>query len=229
MGCCFSSRNEDAEREPLLQSKEQNQPESARRHPAVASNGQKTGSFTARHVGVPDLDQRFKDISETFNKQQGQYQHMKEKLQRISDRYKLSTNDSMSQCLKKIKEEHDQSVISLEVKGYDFTLVVRSEAEIPDKLKRTQMNITELCKAAKGVMSGGTKLQEMIDSVLQDEESITKQVEDATSSHQERKRLVDNLKENLKEARRAKELSPKYRNEAGDLIKEVAQLSGITP
>lgn len=107
--------------------------------------------------------------------------------------------------------------------------MVRSEAEIPDRLKRTQEDITGLSKAARGVMSVGTKLQEMIDSLLQAEESITTQVEEAKSSHQERKRLVDNLKENLREAKRAKDLSPKYRNEAGDLVKEVAQLSGITP
>lgn len=123
----------------------------------------------------------------------------------------------------------DQPYIGLEVKGYDFTLVVRSEAEIPDKLKRTLEDFTELSKAAKGVMSVGTKLQEMIDSLLQAEEGITRQVEEAQSIYQERKRLVDNLKENLREAKRAKELSPKYRNEAGDLLKEVAKLSGITP
>ncbi|KAI7799231.1 hypothetical protein IRJ41_020606, partial [Triplophysa rosa] len=228
-GCCFSSRSEDEEREPLLQSKNQNQPESARSRPTANDTRQKTGSFTARHVDVPDLDLRFKDVAETFNKQQENYKQMKEMLRCISHRYQLSTNDSLSQCLKKMKEEHDQPYISLEVKGYDFTLVVRSEAEIPDRLKRTQEDITELSKAAKGVMSVGTKLQEMIDSLLQAEEGITRQVEEAQSSHQERKRLVDNLKENLREAKRAKELSPKYRNEAGDLLKEVAQLSGITP
>ncbi|KAA0709936.1 hypothetical protein E1301_Tti020260 [Triplophysa tibetana] len=190
---------------------------------------QKTGSFSARHVDVTDLDLRFKDVAETFNKQQENYKQMKEMLQRISHRYQLSTNDSLSQCMKKIKEKHDQPYIGLEVKGYDFTLVVRSEAEIPDGLKRTQEDITELSKYAKGVMSVGTKLQEMIDSLLQAEEGITRQVEEAQSSHQERKRLVDNLKENLREAKRAKELSPTYRNEAGDLLKEVAKLSGITP
>ncbi|XP_056597102.1 uncharacterized protein si:ch73-345f18.3 [Triplophysa dalaica] len=228
MGCCFSSRGEDGEREPIVP-KNQNQPESARSRPTANDTRQKTGSFSARHVDVPDLDLRFKDVSETFNKQQENYKQMKEMLQCISRRYQLSTNDSLSQCLKKIKEEHDEPYIGLEVKGYDFTLVVRSEAEIPDKLKRTQEDFTELSKAAKGVMSVGTKLQEMIDSLLQAEEGITRQVEEAQPIYQERKRLVDNLKENLREAKRAKELSPKYRNEAGDLLKEVAKLSGITP
>lgn len=75
-----------------------------------ADTGQKTGSLTARHVDVPDLDQRFEDVAETFNKQQENYKQMKEKLQCISHRYQLSTNDSLSQCLKKIKEEHGETL-----------------------------------------------------------------------------------------------------------------------
>lgn len=78
----------------------------------LADTRQKTGSFSARHVDVPDLDLRFKDVSETFNKQQENYKQMKEMLKCISDRYQLSTNDSLSQCLKKIKEEHGETLQS---------------------------------------------------------------------------------------------------------------------
>lgn len=119
--------------------------------------------------------------------------------------------------------------ISLEVKGYDFTLMVRSEAEIPNDLKMTKGNITELSKATKAIISVATKLQEMIDWLLKKEESMTTQLETTDHSHQDKKRLLDNLKENLREARRAKELSPKYRKEAGNLLNEAAVLSGITP
>ncbi|XP_051526972.1 uncharacterized protein si:ch73-345f18.3 [Myxocyprinus asiaticus] len=224
MGCCQSSSDAEAERAPLLHTESVRSPRSAAKDTA-----QRTGRFTARHVGVPDLNQRFMDVAETFNKQQENYNKMKENLQTIAIWYNCQTNDSLSQCLKKIKEEHDQHHISLEVKGYDFLLVVRSEAKIPEKLKRTQENMGELSKAAKAVMSVGTKLHEMIDSLLKAEENMTEQIEDAESQHQERKRLEDNLKENLRQAKRAKELSPKYRNEAGELLKEVALLSGITP
>ncbi len=119
--------------------------------------------------------------------------------------------------------------ISLEVKGYDFSLLVRSEAEIPSELKLTQENVTELSRAAKSVISVSTKLNEMIDSLLRDEDSMISQIQDAESRHQEQKRLMDNLRENLREARRATELSPKYRKEAGNLLNEAALLSGITP
>ncbi|ROI69374.1 hypothetical protein DPX16_14314 [Anabarilius grahami] len=224
MGCCCSCPSGDVEREPLLQSNRETRTESG---PAV--NVKKADRFEARRVGVSDLDERFSDVAETYNKQHEDYETMKNKLQTVANRYKCPTNDGLSQCLKKIKEQHVNCHISLEVKGYDFTLMVRSEAEIPNDLKRTQENITELSKAAKAVISVATKLQEMIDWLLKAEDTMTKQVEAAESRHQEQKRLVDNLKENLREAQRAKERSPKYRKEAGNLINEAAELSGITP
>ncbi|XP_016428401.1 uncharacterized protein LOC107755956 isoform X2 [Sinocyclocheilus rhinocerous] len=203
MGCCFSSPDVDDEREPLIQSNNKTPTESAR-PPRPAAN-------------------------ETFNKQQEHYESMKSKLQTLASRYHCPINDSLSECLRKIKEKHELCHISLEVKGYDFSLMVRSEAEIPSELKRTQENVTELSRAAKSVISVSTKLHEMIDSLLRAEDSMIRQIEDAESRHQEQKRLLDNLRANLREARRAKELSPKYRKEAGNLLNEAALLSGITP
>ncbi|XP_067268365.1 myosin heavy chain, clone 203 isoform X3 [Chanodichthys erythropterus] len=238
MGCCCSCPSGDDEREPLLQSNRKtrtesgpavNEIQSARTSHPANDAVKKTDRFEARRVGVGDLDERFSDVAETYNKQHEDYETMKNKLQTVANRYKCPTNDSLSQCLKKIKEEHANCHIILEVKGYDFTLMVRSEAEIPNDLKRTQENITELSKAAKAVISVATKLQEMIDWLLKAEDTMTKQVEAAESRHQEQKRLVDNLKENLREVRRAKEKSPKYRKEAGNLLNEAAVLSGIKP
>ncbi|XP_073678631.1 uncharacterized protein [Garra rufa] len=230
MGCCFSSPDEDDERQPILPNN-RTQTESARppRPATKAGVDQKSGRFNARHVGVPDLDLRFTDIEDTFNKQQEHYETMKSKLQILANRYRCPNNDSLSECLKKVKEIHEPCQISLEVKGYDFILMVRSEAEIPNELKRTQENITELSRATKTVISVSTKLHEMIDSLLKAEDSMISQIEAAESRHQEQKRLLDNLRENLRETRRAKELSPKYRKEAGNLLNEAALLSGITP
>ncbi|KAK2887732.1 hypothetical protein Q8A67_015960 [Cirrhinus molitorella] len=233
MGCCFSSPDGDDERAPLVQSDKRIQTESARPRAAakadVADVDQKSGRFNARHVGVSGLDERFTDVADTFNKQQEHYETMKNKLQTIASRYHCTNNDSLSQCLKKVKENHELCHISLEVKGYDFILMVRSEAEIPSELKRTQENITELSRATKSIISISPKLHAVIDWLLKEEDSMISQIEAAESRHQEQKRLLDNLKENLKEARRAKELSPKYRKEAGNLLNEAALLSGITP
>ncbi|KAL7826868.1 hypothetical protein AOLI_G00320770 [Acnodon oligacanthus] len=192
-----------------------------------------------------------------FNKQQEHYECMEEKRKTLMYRYRCSVDDSLSDCLKKMKDEHgeaqalgellkdellppdgssssqagnqDTHQVKLQMKGYDFTLVVMPEDEVPDKLKWTQENVSELCKAAKAVVAVGTKLQEMINWLLKAEESLTAQVREAAETHQEQKRLGGNLQENLREARRAKELSPRYREEAGKLLNEAALLSGVTP
>ncbi|XP_043088882.1 uncharacterized protein si:ch73-345f18.3 [Puntigrus tetrazona] len=229
MGCCFSSPDGDGEREPLIQSNNKTPTESARPPRANTDVDERRGVFSARRVGVSALDERFTDVAETFNKQQEHHETMKNKLQTLASRYRCPVNDSLSECLRKIRERHELCHISLEVKGYDFNLTARSEAEVPGELRRTQENVAELSRAAKSVISAGTKLHEMIDSLLRDEDGMRRQIQDAESRHQEQKRLLDNLRENLREARRAKELSPAYRKEAGNLLNEAALLSGITP
>lgn len=214
----------------MLQTSSKTSTKSARAQQPTANDAvQKSGRFLARHVGISDLDERFRDVAEMFNKQQEDYETMKDTLENLANHYKCPVTDSLSQCLKKIKQEHELQPISLEVKGYDFSLTVRSDTEISSELKRTQESIAEMSKAAKAVISVATKLQEMMDWLLKAEESMIQQVEASESRHQERKRLLDNLKENLLETRRAKELSPKYRKEAGNLLNEAAVLSGITP
>ncbi len=71
-----------------------------------ADADQRRGSFAARRVGVPGLDERFSDVAETFNKQQEHYETMKSKLQTLASRYHCPLNDSLSECLRKIKEKH---------------------------------------------------------------------------------------------------------------------------
>ncbi|KAI4885239.1 hypothetical protein NFI96_012609, partial [Prochilodus magdalenae] len=206
------------------------QPESARQpRPHTHGSAEKCGMISARHVGVTEFDQRFADLVETFNGQYEHYEVMEEKRKTLMYRYRCSTDAGLSECLQKIKDEHDKHHVRLEMKGYDFTLVVTPEDGVPDKLKRTKENISELCQAAKSVVAVSTKLQEMINWFLKAEESLTRQVNEAAATHQDRKRLGGNLKENLKEARRAKELSPRYREEAGKLLNEAALLSGVTP
>lgn len=115
------------------------------------------------------------------------------------------------------------------MKGYDFSLAVTPDDPVPDKLKRTQENIKELCQAVKAIVALGPKLEEMINWLLKSEESLTQKVNQEAKTHQESKRLGDNLRENLRQASRGQELSPRYREAAGKLFNEVALLSGVTP
>ena len=69
---------------------------------------QRSGRFIARHVGIPELDQRFKDVAEIFNLQQGHREAMAECLSALRDRYGCSHGDGLSEYLKRIKEEHGE-------------------------------------------------------------------------------------------------------------------------
>ncbi|XP_072530698.1 uncharacterized protein [Salminus brasiliensis] len=224
--CCCGGDSTAEEREPLIVP-----PESARQPRPPRPNGseQKHGEVRAQHVGVPDLDQRFADVAEMFNEQQKHYETMEDKRNLLLHRYRCSPGDGLSECLKKIKDEHDTHLLRLQIKGYDFSLAVTPEDAVPDKLMRTQESIIELCQAAKAIVATGTRLQEMINSLLREEETLTQQVKAAATSHQEQRRLEGNLLNNIQEARRAKELSYHYRNEAGKLLNEAALLSGVNP
>ncbi|KAL7826870.1 hypothetical protein AOLI_G00320790 [Acnodon oligacanthus] len=93
------------QREPLI-----GEPESARRsRPPSNGSVQRSGNVVARHVGIPDVDQRFADVVEMFNKQQEHYECMEEKRKTLMYRYRCSVDDSLSDCLKKMKDEHGEA------------------------------------------------------------------------------------------------------------------------
>ncbi|KAI5621860.1 hypothetical protein C0J50_18617 [Silurus asotus] len=191
------------------------------------SQCRRSGSITARRIGVPDLDQRFNDFADTFNKQQENYERMRGTLRNLESRYLCDPGSGLSECLRKIKDLYDDHRISLQMKGYDFNLIVIPNDPVPDSLELTQENVKELCRAATAIVAVGPKLEEMIDWLLKSEESLAQNVNKAAKTHQETKRLESNFRENLREASRAKELSPRYRKEAQKLFKEVALLSGV--
>ncbi|KAF4073742.1 hypothetical protein AMELA_G00246730 [Ameiurus melas] len=223
--CCPQGLSSEEERQPILGA-----PESARisRSPTYDSQC-RSGRVIVRHVGVTDLDQRFSDFAETFNKQQEHYECMQEKRKTVMYRYRCAPDSSLTECLQKIKDEHDDHQISMQMKGYDFSLAVTPDDPAPDELKRTQENIEELCQAVKAIVAAGTKLEEMINWLLKSEKRLTQKVNTEAKTHQECIRLGGNLRENLREASRAKELSPRYREEARKLFNEVALLSGVNP
>ncbi|KAG5264329.1 hypothetical protein AALO_G00252530 [Alosa alosa] len=229
--CCFSSSENSTrqlnERQPLLQG----QPQSARQaRPAHNETPQKSGRFIARDVGIPELDQSFKDVAEIFNLQQGHHEAMTECLNTLRDRYGCSCGDGLSECLKRIKEEHDtHHQITFHMKGYDFSLAVVPNDEVPSKLRSSQDNIRGLCQASKAIVAAGTKLQEMIGWLTKTEEQLANQVLEEAPAYQEQQRLEDNLKKNLQECRRARELSTAYREQAGKILNEAALLSGVNP
>lgn len=124
--------------------------------------------------------------------------------------------------------------VSLKLKGYDFSLDAvpvgsvkehGEEAMLPH-LQLVQSEFKLASESAKATLSKGTTLQEMISWLLRSSDVIAEQVRGAAATYQEQGRLNENLEKNLKETRRAKELSLGYKQQAGDVLTEVAQIAG---
>lgn len=241
--CCFSRENPDNERQPLLGSRcsEQNGAESARRTRSAHIDGQtvkQSGQLVMRRVGVPELDQRFMDVADTFNEQQHRYETTVQLLSTLQQRYGCSQCGALalSEVLGKIRDEHAAKYrISLKINGYDFSLCVvpvRSESEnaepepLPPHLQIVKDEFKSVSQSAKATISKGTALQELIGWLLRSRDHMAEQVKGAAVTYQEQGRLVENLEGNIKEVVRAKEWSMEYRQKAGKIFIEAADLAG---
>ncbi len=124
--------------------------------------------------------------------------------------------------------------IFLKLKGYDISLSVvpvRSDGEseeepLPPHLQLAQDEMKGISESAKSTNSKGTTLQELTGWLLRSREQMAEQVKKAADTYQEQGRLTENLEENMKEVRRAKELSLGYRQQAGEVFTEAAQIAG---
>ncbi|KAJ8397296.1 hypothetical protein AAFF_G00441300 [Aldrovandia affinis] len=227
--CCSSclptsddSAQSSEERQPLLQA------ESARLSRApVQDVSKQNGRLSAKLVGVTELDRQFADIADTFNQQQEHYETMTAALGALGQRYGCSHRNGLSECLQGMRAEHSAVQLSLQMKGYDFTLVASGPE--PGGLQWAQQQVSGLCRAAKAITAAGPRLQGMIGWALQEEEELGRRVRDGSPAYQEQRRVEANLRENLQAVRRVGELSARYRLEAGALFNEAAQLTTVQP
>ncbi|KAM9738163.1 uncharacterized protein ACNS7B_013597 [Menidia menidia] len=241
--CCFSSDSSNNERQPLLPprpSSEVGEAGSARQHRPAYSNvqaGKRIGKLTMRRVNVPELDRRFTDTAETFNEQQDRYEAMLRHVRNLQQSCDcVGANDlDFAECVRKIREEQEAAYrISLKTKGYDFSLTVvpvgsgsKDEKEqLPAPLRQAQNEVKGISESSKATISKGTTLQELIGWLLRSQSEMAEQVKGAAETYQEQGRLIENLEENLREVRRAKELSQGYRQHAGSVLTEAAQIAG---
>ncbi|KAE8282090.1 hypothetical protein D5F01_LYC19484 [Larimichthys crocea] len=239
--CCCCSSSEDSESQPLLdpRSSHLNGAGSARQTRQTHSDAQsvkKIGKLVMRRVCVPELDQRFSDMAETFNQQQERYEVMVRHIRNLRQIYGCNHNDglALTECLGKIIQEHEAKYrVSLKIQGYDFSLnvvPVRSEGEReeqpPPHLRLAQDELKATSESAKATISKGTTLQELIGWLLRSKDQMADQVKGAAATYQEQGRLNENLKENMMEVRRAKELSLGYKQQAGEVFTEAAHIAG---
>ncbi|XP_043941084.1 uncharacterized protein LOC122813039 [Protopterus annectens] len=227
---CFTKTSADAERQPLSArtigpySKAAYGTDSLE---TARDTTVKKGKVNAKLVGVPDIDHLFTDIGDTFNKQHQHCLEISEYIRQVNESYKCPPNSSFSVCLQKIKEKHRDLEINVQMQGYSFMLEVQPEGA-HEKLLHTQQQIKNLSLATKSVLAAGTTLQEMINYVLQKEEELTDRVKKMDLAYQDKVRVESNLKENLQEVRRTKQLSVQYRETANQVLAEMAQLADIT-
>ncbi|XP_020788524.1 uncharacterized protein si:ch73-345f18.3 [Boleophthalmus pectinirostris] len=237
--CCFSCENTENETQPLLGSRqsEQNGAASARQTLSAHSDGHmKTGKLVMRRVGVPDLDQRFSDVAEAFNEQQHRFETTVHLLLSLQKRYRCSPGGplALTGILRKIRDEHEANYrISMKLKGYDFSLcVVHANSEendvgpLPYHLQMAIDEFKDISESAKATIAKGTTLQELIGWLLRSKDHMAEQVKGAAATFQEQGRLSENLKENVNEVVRAKQLSMEYRQKAGEIFVEAADIAG---
>ncbi|XP_032391025.1 uncharacterized protein si:ch73-345f18.3 isoform X2 [Etheostoma spectabile] len=237
--CCFSSENSANERQALLHPRpsDLNEARSARQSRPTHSGTQivmRIGRLAMRQVCVPELDQRFSDMAETFNEQHERYEAMVRHISNLRQSCGCNQNDTMAltECVRMIRAEHEARYrVSLKMKGYDFSLNVvpvgESDVEpLPPHLSLAQDEVKVTSESAKAIISKGTTLQELIGWLLRSKDQMAEQVKGAAATYQEQGRLSENLEENLKEVRRAKVLSLGYKQQAGEVLTEAAQIAG---
>ncbi|XP_054914785.1 uncharacterized protein si:ch73-345f18.3 [Poeciliopsis prolifica] len=241
--CCVSSRS-PSERQPLLQPgppSEVAEAESARRPPSAhndAPTAKRSGKLVMRRVNVPELDQRFTDLAEIFNEQQEHYQAMVGHIRKLKQTYDSADVDNLAfaECIGAMRKEQETTYrVSLKMKGYDFALILdpvspegeTEEEPLPPRLQRAQNEFRGVSDSAKATVSKGAKLLQLTDWLLRNNSQLVEQVKGAAETYQEQGRLNDNLEENIKEVRRAKELSQRYKKQVDEVYTEAAQIAGI--
>ncbi|KAI1902534.1 hypothetical protein AGOR_G00045740 [Albula goreensis] len=199
---CCSSCNDSAqtceERQPLIAAESTRQS-----RPPAQDMTMQNGRLFAKLTGVPELDGHFADIAETFNQQHEHYVAMTAALRVLRESYGCSNRNGLSECLHKMQEKQNAVQLRLQMKGYDFALVV-SDA-VPAELQQAQEQIGALCRAVKAIMAAGPRLQGMVSWVLQEEQHLAQRVKEGSPGYQDQLRVEANLRENLQAAVRQKQ------------------------
>lgn len=75
-----------------------------------AQTAGRIGRLVMRRMCVPELDQRFSDMAETFNEQQERYEAMVRHIRNLQQCYGCNHNDTLAlaECVGKIREEHGE-------------------------------------------------------------------------------------------------------------------------
>nr|XP_013805026.1 PREDICTED: uncharacterized protein LOC106490195 [Apteryx mantelli mantelli] len=187
----------------------------------------KEGTLTMKLVNVLAIDTLFSDIAKAFNKQREDHSAMKQAAQKLKELSGCAPVASLAACIEHIQQEHGACEAQVHVEGYSFSLIVK-EKKVPDKLQKVQQQMEELSRSTKHVLATETTLQEMICSVLQSQTQLAERIKSANPEYLDQVRLKANLRENIQKISLARELSEEYSEGAKSVLREMAQLAGLT-
>ncbi|PKU37375.1 hypothetical protein llap_12320 [Limosa lapponica baueri] len=187
----------------------------------------KEGTLAMKLVNVRAVDALFSDIASAFNKQHEDHAAMTEAAQKLKGVSGCAPTASLTACIGTLQQEHGASKVQVRMEGYSFSLIVK-ENKVPDKLKQVQQQVGELSRSTKRLLARKTRLQEMICSMLQSQTQLEEKIRTTNPVYLDQVRLEGNLRENLQKIRLAKELSEQYDEAARSVLREMAQLAGLT-
>ncbi|XP_073538636.1 uncharacterized protein [Phyllobates terribilis] len=213
--CCVQASDNEDETVPF--SKSSQVPKQVK----VLEKGKK---LAVKIVNVKEYDDKFVEIAELYNNQVENYTTMKKSLCQLNE---VNHSADLTSSIEKIKEKYSNYNIQIQMKGYNFNLLVEPTEDIPENLQESQKLMQELSRATKVLIGSQTKLGGMVFSMGQKQEEMAKKIKEVNPGYLDQIRLVENLEENMKNIEKAKLLSTEYEEEASEVLKNIAHISGV--
>ncbi|XP_069511195.1 uncharacterized protein [Ambystoma mexicanum] len=183
---------------------------------------------TMKLVDIPDMDKLFSDIAETFNEQHEHHLAMTSSIKGLQDVCHCGGSSSLTDCIKKLNPENGDHDVQLQMKGYTFSLCVRDDQDVPERLEQARMQVEKLSRSTKLILATETKLQEMIRSVLQSKSRLVDSLKATQRAYLDQVRVEANLEDNFQKVGLVQQKSKHYQDEAKGVLNEVAKHTGLT-
>ncbi|XP_075701298.1 uncharacterized protein LOC142665479 [Rhinoderma darwinii] len=214
--CCCLPASDDDETVPFSKSAQV---------PKQVKVLEKGKTLVVKNINVKEYDVKFVEIAELYNNQVENYMTMKKSLFEFNE---VNDSANLTSCMEKMKEKYSSYDIQIQMKGYNFSLLVKTTEEVPKNLQESQDLMKELSRATKILIGSQTKLGGMVFSVSQMQEEMRKKIKEVNTGYLDQIRLVENLEENIKNIDNAKLLSKEYEEEASEVLREIAHIAGVT-
>ncbi|XP_072259558.1 uncharacterized protein [Pyxicephalus adspersus] len=194
-------------------------------HPKKVRVLQKGDKLLLKKVDVGEYDEKFSEIADLYNRQVDNHDIM---TRSVSELIHISNSKNLSSCIETLKTQYSSYDPQIRMEGYNFSLTTQETENLPEALQESQELVKQLSRAIKLLISTQTKLGGMVFSVPQDKSEMENKIKEANTGYLDQIRLVDNLQENIQNIDKAKQLSKEYEEEATNVLKEIANIAGVS-